>query len=995
MFGNPAISATPVDDLYRSQADVYGNSFSNPMNPANMNSGWGIDPSLLSPSYTSSFRPQYSGPNGATDFGRPGFFNSVNKLMPWSPTPAWGTPMDHIQPNIDSVASRPVDGAMWFGQNVVMPYVGFRAAGKLLGGYNMLGMTKHARTAGQVFGRGLGAGLARGMGAAPGGMISRGLSAGLGGTFGAAAGWAGPMALAQAMFYGAEKTVFDPYINTRRSSQNLRDNFAGITFADTAGNSVTGGGFGGAGSVQLARQITRDGINDMSLSTGEYGQVADMTSRAGLMDNVGASQIPKRIKDSVAQMKLIMSVANMPEMKDAIEQLAKLQKMGANVSGGSYSDAAGAMRQLGGLASMAGTNVQKLMNTVGAQGQYLYQANGMTPYMGQIAAANNYASFSVGSRMGLISSAQLARMGGLDGATQASLTGQLNASQSLYNKISSYNQYMGGGQKGEVIANLNQFGNSMAKDPMGTYGAMSLYGNQMAANRMSERGSLALDDQLYEILKNVPGMVGKNGKIAFEKAVPYMNQMGMSNDQIMAYGSQRVSETNEGAYKLNLKALNRNMIEQQQQLVERENLYGGWYGRTQYRAMKAGRELTSTIGDATGGAVASAEGFLRDKVGAGVMDFWYGDSIKNSNLTVQEALNGKPHAEDKVLGFNEATPAYIVNKNASPEHLREVNFHSHKAMNLAKEMNSALDKNDPNVKAYLQGKTLDERRAALGKIQQSGILSSGSRDYLSSPDNFKAVDGYLQGFGRQKPETPGLWSNIKGIFSSPDKVENMTEKMKSELGLTGTDPLQNIQLIGRAYSAMSHDYDGQGLSTANIDALAKTDKNIQAIMKEQKFTDPQDALKFIQKAGRFAADNKIVGTSTASLKARAKGIKGLEEITEANGGNFYDQNALETKHMTDEDAIKYTQGQAKNAEMRQFITSQYKQGKLDFSGFQESLNALDNKKTVDTFDRAVKRFEDAVDNIPGGGGGVKSDIQKVMGLFSRDKSPSTQKVVKP
>jgi hypothetical protein len=875
-----------------------------------------------------------------------------------------------------------MDGAMWFGQNVVMPYLGFRAAGKLLGGYNMLGMGKHARTAGQIFGRGLGAGLARGMGAAPGGLISRGLSGALGGTFGAAAGWAGPLALAQAMFTVGEKGVFNPYINTRTTSNNLRENFAGITFGDTLGNSITGGGFGGAGSVQVARRITEDGIRDMSLSTGQYTQIADMTSRAGLMDNVGASQISKRVKDSVAQMKLIMSVANMPEMKDAIEQLAKLQKMGANVSGGAYSDAAGAMRQLGGLASMAGTNVQKLMNTVGAQGQYLYQANGMTPYMGQIAAANNYASFSVGSRLGLISSAQLARMGGLDGATQASLTGQLNASQSLYNKISSYNQYMGGGQRGEVVANLNQFGADMARNPLGTYGAMSLYGNQMAANRMSERGSLALDDQIYEILKNIPGAIGPNGKIAFEKAVPYLTQMGMSNEQIMAYGSQRVTETNEGAYKLNLKALNRNMAEQQRQIVERENLYGGIYGRNQYRVMKMGREITSTYGDAIGGNVASAVGYLGDAVGKAKDDFWFGSSIKNSNLTVEEALNGRSHAEEKLLGFDLDTSPYKRRIPNTSEN-RALNYKKAMLDSIAKEMNDSLDKGDPNVKSYLQGKTLEEKRIALGKTLQSGIFSKSEREYLSSPDNFKTVSEALSKFDRQKPEGKGLWDSLKGFFSSPEKTEGLNGKMKGQLGLDGTDPLQNIQLIGRAYNAMSHDYDGQELSTANIDALAKTDKNIQAIMAAQKFTDPQDALKFIQKAAGFAADNKMVGTSTAALRA-----KSLKELADSNDGKFYDQNALETGHFTLEDKIRATQGQAKDREMRQSLTNNYKQGRLDFSVFQESLNALDNKKSVDTFDKAVKDFKDAVSKMPGN---EKNMVQKFVGLFSRDETPSTQK----
>lgn len=990
MFGNPAISNTPVDDLYRSQADVYGNSFANPMNPANMNSGWGIDSSLLSPSYTSSFRPQYSGSNGATDSGRPGFFSSVNRLMPWHDTPSWGNPADHLQPNVDSIGSRPVDGAMWLGQNVVMPYVGFRAAGKMLGGYNMLGMTKHGQAAGRAFGRGLGGGLARGMGASSGGLLARGLSSTMGGVMGAVGGWGAPLALAQGAFYAGEKGIFNPYINTRRSAENLRDNFAGITFGDTGGNSITGGGFGGYGSAQVARNITRDGINDMSLSTGEYGQVADMTSRAGLMDNVGATQIAKRVKDSTAQMKMIMSIANMPEMKDAIEQLAKLQKMGANVSGGSYSDASGAMRQLGGLASMAGTNVQKLMNTVGAQGQYLYQANGMTPYMGQIAAANNYASFSAGSRMGLISSAQLARMGGLDGATQSSLTGQLNASQSMYNKISSYNQYMGGGQKGEVIANLNQFGNSMAHDPMGTYGAMSLYGNQMAANRMSDRGSLALDDQLHEILKNVPGMVGKNGKIALEKAVPYMTQMGMSNDQIMAYGSQRVSETNEGTYKLNLKALNRNMIEQQQQLVEQEGLYGGLVGRAQYGARKMGRQVTSAVGDAVGAPAASLVGSISDKVGKGYSDFWFGGSIKNSSTTVEEAFGGKGPGADITAGFELGNVKYLSNPAYSDEKNREVNFHTQKSRSLAKEMNSALGDNDPNVRAYLQGKTLEERRAALGKLQQSGVLSQGSLEYLSKGSNFKAVDGYLQGFSRQKPGEKGMLSRISDMFSSPNKVDNMGDKMKGELGLAGTDPLQNVQTIGRAYNALSTDYNGEQLSTGNITTIAAKDKNIQALMKAFNVTDPVDAFDKIQKAARFAADNKIVGTSTASLNAKGKGMDGLKEIANSvNGGSFQDQNALETKHMTTEDALKYTQNQKHDAEMKQSLSNKFNQGKLDFAGFQESINALDNKKSIDKFDKVIDKFDSAIDNMPG-----SKETPKAGGFFGNISSnPMFQKII--
>jgi roadblock/LC7 domain-containing protein len=376
-----------------------------------------------------------------------------------------------------------------------------------------------------------------------------------------------------------------------------------------------------------------------------------MIGRSGLTDNVNSKDIVKRIKDSTEQMKLIMNIANMPEMKDAIEQLSKLQKMGANVTGGVYSDASSTMRQLGGMASVAGTSVQKLMNTVGAQGQYLYQANGMTPHLGQMAAANSYAALSSGNRQGLISSAQMARMGGLDGATQASLTGELNASQTTYNKIANYNTQFGGGNGGSALGNLQKFGQAMSRNPMGASGAMSLYGNIMGGNQMAARGSLALDDQVWDMLKNMPGMVdSKTGKIALEKAVPYLNNMGMSNDQIMAYASKRVSETDMGSYQASVKGIGRNHMEQQKQMVEQNTLYAGVIGRTVHSMMKGGRELTAEAGDVFGGGPASAVGKASDAISGAWNHAWFNDTIKSNGMTVDEALSGQTSSSE-VQGF--------------------------------------------------------------------------------------------------------------------------------------------------------------------------------------------------------------------------------------------------------------------------------------------------------------------------------------------------------
>lgn len=803
MFGNPQISDTPVDDLYSSQADLYGNSFYNPVNPANMNPGWGIDPSLLTPSYTAQYRPGYSGSNGATEYNRSGFFSSVNQLAPWTSTPMWGNPSIHNQDSVDSVASRPTDAAMWGVQRIGMPVAALWGAGKLMGGTNAFGMAKGASAAGKAFGRGLGGGIARGMGLGSG-MAAKGMAGVLGGVGSIAAGYGLPLLAMQGIAEGAERAVFNPYINTRRSSEELRTNFNGITFGDSSGNVLTGGGLGSRESTDIASQITSQGIHDMNLSTGEYAEAASLVSRSGLMDNVNSKDISKRVKDSIEQVKLIMSVASMPELRDAIEQLSKFQKMGANVSGGMFSDAAGTMRQMGSLASVAGTNVQKLMNTVGAQGQYLYQANGMTPHLGQLAAANSYSALSAGNRMGLISSAQLARMGGLEGATQASLTGQINASQTLYNKLSNYNTYMGKGTQGSMLGNIAQFGQTMAADPMGVYGGMILNGRQMAGRQLQEKGSLAAEDQVWQVMKDQPGMIDrKTGKVSIERATPFLMQQGWNEDQIQAFAAQRIAETDKGTYDLSIKAMNKTLKEQQMQYVEQNTLYAGVMGRTAYSAMKGGRKLTDRFSQGLAQPIAGLVGDAGDTTQNLWYKAWYGDTIKSRNLTVEDALAGKETSKEGVNGFdlskipnlsrnegiedlNEYTsnllakdkndrtklktsPAYGIT--VSPTHPEYKEFKKS-----SDQLNGLLDKSDPDAISFIKAVNPVDKQKALEVLKTKAKLDPEAISYLSNPLNVKKVDAELSIQGNGSKDTP----DTKALKTSTQKIKDLKGKLDAD-----------------------------------------------------------------------------------------------------------------------------------------------------------------------------------------------------------------------
>ncbi|MCU1496039.1 MAG: hypothetical protein JWO62_3803, partial [Acidimicrobiaceae bacterium] len=258
-------------NIFQTQADTSQNSFGNPINSANMNSGWGINSNLLTPSYQAPYRPQYSGSQPYNSYGRVGFFGGVNHLFsPGTQEPVWGNPIDHAQPSIEGVSSRPFDAAAWAGQRIAGPALAFGGAYRLLGPQTFGGYFTGKGVAagmGQALGSGFGRGLATSIG-------MRGAAGAAGGLFGMAGSVVGgvalPMLAAQTALYAGQKALWNPYINSRKESMDLRRNFAGVSFGDAEGNAVSGGGLGYRESARMASDITKSGIQDMSFSTSEY-----------------------------------------------------------------------------------------------------------------------------------------------------------------------------------------------------------------------------------------------------------------------------------------------------------------------------------------------------------------------------------------------------------------------------------------------------------------------------------------------------------------------------------------------------------------------------------------------------------------------------------------------------------------------------------------------------------------------------------------------------
>lgn len=509
-------------NVFQTQADQRFNSFSDPMNPVNMNggAGWGIDPAYMTPSYMSPYRPQYQGPAPHPGgVGNPGFFNSANNIF----NPLAGQGVNYggqtyaqNQPFYDSVIHKPMDASMSVAQNLVVPGLFGIAAWKYL--------TKPAEAIGRGVGMGLGRGLFGTMMSAP----ALGTTMGAMGSVGAlAAGMTLPYLALQGAVNVADKALFDPYIAQRQMGAGLRSNFAGVTFGDASGNLVTGGGFSRSGSAAQARQLSVMGAQDYTFNQTEVGQLTDYAARSGLLDNVNGGQIADRMKSIVKQVKTVMAVANTSDFREAIETISKLQMAGV-----SSAHMSGALGALSGYAGAAGKSVSQMMNTVGAQGQYLFQANGLTPYVGQLVAGQANASFEAAYRSGLISPAALARLGGKEGATQSSVAGQLAAAQSPLFGIMGYNAFLGRGSSNSLVGTMNSFGGSMASNPIESIGRFNLTRPGITSKMLEEGGLERVQDMLRMVSQNIPGAMGSNGRIKSEVAYEVMTKtMGLTDDQ--------------------------------------------------------------------------------------------------------------------------------------------------------------------------------------------------------------------------------------------------------------------------------------------------------------------------------------------------------------------------------------------------------------------------------------------------------------------------------
>jgi hypothetical protein len=1008
-FGNFfGSNQSPFGDVYQSQADMYGNSFANPMNPANMNPGFGMDPNLLTPSYTAGYRPQYAGPQPYNQYGRVGFFSGINTILnPMADEYRFGNPIDNHRQTVEGISSRPFDSIVWAGQRIAAPMAGFGLAFKYA--------SRPGAAFGSALGRGIGQGVTAGMGGAMPGLVSRGMTGALAGAGGLAGRLFLPLAVGQAAMYGAQKTIFDPYINTRREARDLRDNFAGITFGDSQGNSVTGQGLSNRESSRIAAGITNQGIRDLTFSTGEYANIADYSGRAGLLDDVNSKQIGKRVKDIAAQIKLVMSIAGDPSIKAAIEELAKLRNAGASVAGGTGSQATQALTQLGYSASVAGRSVQNIMSTVGAQGQYLYQANGMTPYMGQMAAANILGSFETARRNGLLSTAQVARMGGTEGATQASLTAQINGSQTLLNKMAMYNQYVNGhsgasagGSGMNVNSVTSQFGADFSKDPLGAYGQMQMFSRMLGGQQLKDRGSLGLEDQVYAILNSTAAIRNKDGRYDASKMMPVLTgMMGMSEDDAMAYIAQRTAESDPATYSQGVKARNAQAQKQARQYVSQNYMYGGALGST----VRGIRNTTNNIVGflAKGGeGLGYDEGRFADMVQGGVDSVMFGSTLTQARGSVNDqidaATSGKVTDTGPVKINQIDANGGTFNWNRMKRNVSRFGqsivgnnvdsvFDNRTVLNRINNLAKAGGASAADAQAFINAKTKEEKSQALGRLLKSPDMADmapqirGQGGSEAASGNFDDLINDAMDMGTysqtiDKGTSNGLLDKVNGALGIGDKTVklglmdsfnaigqisdiagqlNNGDISQADLGdVINSGKYDQVKtLLGGRTGKEARDYIvnayrksvGAGLGQAGYVAQ-NAGLSVESLKKDpNRITDKGDRDKFI--AAVKSGDNSTLQNIAA------------KELARHNGGNLVGTGLNGANNLSLGDVSGFEQ---QMDELGMQNSKQYdlvKSGRFDFATTQNIINNFDQKKVVDKWDKVADKMDKVAEKMGG------------------------------
>lgn len=951
-------------DAFRTQADVNSTSFTNPMNAVNMNRGrWGIDANYLTPAFMSPYRPEYAGPGRADPYAfNPSWIRSAREMagLNFYSDNYGGNAYNQLSPNHTKFITGPIDLAAAAAQRVAMP---------LAAGYMA---TRFLSTPGMNFGRGVGQGfgasVARSFGASG---ASAAMAARAGGAVGGMLGSVMlPALAAQGMVSLADDTLFDPYLAMRQGSNNFRNNFQGYTFGGGYGNSVTGGGLSNKQAAGMASKITQAGIKDFTFNVHEINQISDMSMRSGLLDNVNPDQFVKKIESITKQVKVVMALANSSDIRESIELLSKL-----NTSGALHSKSIGTLASVAGMSAIGGISTQQMMNTVGAQGQYMFQAAGMTPYVGQMVASQNYASFAAAARNGLISPTMLARMGGTEGATQSATGGMVGLLSSPYAAMYGMNKYFSGGDRGNIVGNVSRFGGNIAGNPLEAIGNFNLTRPALMSRMAEDGGMQTAVDFVAQLANETPGAkTGKNGTISSGAAYMMLTRSyGLQDDQARALLNQLRAYQDDGTVSQMNQGLRKTEKETMLNYYRNNNMNMGIFSRPYNNVVGFYKDAKSRPASNIG-SILRGVGGMTDDLESWWFNTRYGDMDKQSSwsaATTDTLLNEKSSISEGPLELGRNAKGLLAQM-----------FDRGSIKTSKEKINELAKQGNKTAIAAIKGSGI-ERINALDKLAQDGHIDEAFKDRGRLNDLVADIDASgTQAYTGGNKNAAYLGKAYEGVLRNADvfQANKFMDNMASLRSMI-KDGRQGSDAWKSQVSQVEKTLGKSNLSDPEIRELVDNyNKNVTAsgiYLQEGVFKEAgidQDAASAAFKSGKgeqFARSN-LKGAALDSFLKSDKSDKSFAlAVSQSLGKNFKGATVDYSKNPYADPNEAFT-GVAETSkalnDARSKIHKLHEDRRIDTSTAFAMENQLDYKEAVGDFSKAVDKFEKAVGGISSGDG---------------------------
>lgn len=642
--------------------------------------GFGINPAYTTPAYMSNFRPAYA---SDTDPYNPystnrSYLDAVKAQYMFSPIGTyasdpsederannWAINTMHTDALMNGVTKVGIPIAAWYGANKFFgmktaansPTAGLYARSSAYANaiYRGQGMGAAASawagvSARQSLGGAMGSGLGRFAGRMAGGAVSGGARAlGMGGAFagaGTALGGVGAVlgggigALAAPILGGAaigkaaNYYLSDPYIGIRRGEDAMLANTANQYVGGDATPNMGSFGMSARHANALSRAFQSSNVRDMGFKSGDYAAMADYGMQAGLFNEVGnmnVDQMKKKVEGMADAVKMIMAVANTSSVKEAIQYMGRLKAAGVSNTTGMTR----VMSEMGIASGISGSSAEQIMNTVGNQGQMIAQRLGILPIMGQRQAASIYAGFSNAYKSGSLHQADIAAMGGVEGATQLMMEGGGRIMNNAYFKAAINSGAPLG--TGNMLNVSQSFGSRRAGNPLQSFAEDQLNGGVNSSEYLSKHSMTStVLNYLYDKSRYTPAaqMQDGSGKVNIMSAVGLAVARGeLSAEEGRAY-IQDYAMKQQPDYQRRMEGATRGSADKQMQQYASQQGYDTMSGVPGIgRMLQVGRELNRDVLSG-GGAV----GGLVTRVRAGMADNW--DSF-------QAGLQGRVRDKDR------------------------------------------------------------------------------------------------------------------------------------------------------------------------------------------------------------------------------------------------------------------------------------------------------------------------------------------------------------